>query len=441
VNHEGHEERNQLTPGLRRHSIADGEVEATAGDGAMDWSQIRVLVVEPSDSAGAASGRVFLSARGAHVEVVRDLADALVLLNHTPESHAALVFSVGDFEQDELGPLRAIRALHPETALVACVDAGSRRRGGTALQLGADALLPEPFYGGELLLLIERLTSRIAGRPVAAAEVVEVGTVLEAVSAVEAAPGPDAPAANVEIVAPPLGPAAQPASVPAPPSVTPAEHEAVVGPGSPALQAEPARAPVPEAPREPARAEPTPAADTRPAGPGWGEAAAAGSLRAETDLGGRVLLVNNERLFRELVADVLRQRGYYVTDAADEKQALWCLADADYDAIVVDAQVNGSGQGLRSFRQAAPETPVVAVTSLFSREEEAALREAGAAACLGKPFDIDQLIQVLRGVMKPARPIHPVLTPEEMDALLAPHPEPGANDHLDPDTGSSHSGR
>ena len=345
------------------------------------------------------------------MDLVRDVADALVLLNHTPECHTALVFSVGDFEQDALGPLRAIRDLHPETALIACVDAGSRRRGVTALRLGADALLPEPFYGGELLLLIERLGARIAGGPVAPAEVIEV----------EAAPGPGAPAANVEIVTPPLGPAAQAASAPLSPGVTSTEREAVVGLGSPARQTEPVRAPAPEAPREPAREDLAPAADTRPAGPGWGEAATVGTARAEADLGGRVLLVNNERLFRELVADVLRQRGYFVTDAADEKQALWCLADADYDAIVADGPVAGSGEGIRSFRQAAPETPVVVVTSLTSREEEGALREAGAAACLGKPFDIDQLACVLASVIRPGRPSHSVLTPEEMDALLAPH--------------------
>ncbi len=79
---------------------------------------------------------------------------------------------------------------------------------------------------------------------------------------------------------------------------------------------------------------------------------------------------------------------------------------------------------MKSFREACPETPVVAVTNLASAGDEAALKAAGATACLGKPFDIDQLLGVLESVIRPRRPAHPVLSDAELDALLAPDDEP-----------------
>ena len=162
--------------------------------------------------------------------------------------------------------------------------------------------------------------------------------------------------------------------------------------------------------------------------------AAKAAERAMTEFGavGRVLLVDNERLFRELLADVLRERGYYVADAADEKQALWCLADADFDAIVMEARLNGHGaEGARAFRDACPETPLIVVTSLASRDDEQVLRDAGAALCLGKPFDIDELVNALATVARPRFAPDARLSAAEVNALAPTRPMRVPDEDLD----------
>jgi DNA-binding response OmpR family regulator len=417
----------------------------------MDWTQERVLIADRGDSPAADSAHCVLSAQGAQLDLVGDLADALALLLHGGQDYTALVFRAAGYEPHELGPLRAIRRLHPETAIIVFADAAGRERALLALTLGADALLPEPFYRSELVTLIERAVERIRGRP---RERAEAAPPAESASAgederligagvAEAAEREDTEAASAT-GAPAIPAPAESETATKPPEVEPAPAETEqVFPESgapdeasvsqdrstPETGEEPAAIAAAPAPSEsPAPADAPPEAQTTDEReveaetvPVGRETRAAAEALAEPNHLGRVLLVDNERLFRELLADVLRERGYYVADAADEKQALWRLADGDFDAIVMEARLNGHGaEGVRSFRAACPETPLIVVTSLASRTDESALREAGASLCLGKPFDVSDLVNALRTVMRFHPPTHALLTAEEVNALLAP---------------------
>jgi CheY-like chemotaxis protein len=108
----------------------------------------------------------------------------------------------------------------------------------------------------------------------------------------------------------------------------------------------------------------------------------------------RVLVVDDEPLLRELVADVLRESGFEVRSAANGIQALDLLSGWVPEAIVLDLmmpRLDGIGFTdilLRHPRWAA--IPVLLVTAAYAPHDAA--RRTGARAVLGKPFELDDLI-------------------------------------------------
>ena len=111
-----------------------------------------------------------------------------------------------------------------------------------------------------------------------------------------------------------------------------------------------------------------------------------------------ILVVEDEAPLRALVADILREEGYEVEEARDGAQALDALARPRPDrpsAVVLDMmlpRLDGVSL-LRRLQAEGPRVPVVAMSA--SREHLAAAVHAGARGTIPKPFDIDQLVEVV----------------------------------------------
>src|SRR5258706_15033761 len=84
----------------------------------------------------------------------------------------------------------------------------------------------------------------------------------------------------------------------------------------------------------------------------------------------RVLVVDDERSMREVLAIALRQAGYDVTLADGGAAALERLRDETFDLVVTDLRMRETDgmAGLRAGREHAPETAVVVVTAHASTE-------------------------------------------------------------------------
>ncbi len=112
-------------------------------------------------------------------------------------------------------------------------------------------------------------------------------------------------------------------------------------------------------------------------------------------MNGRILLVDDEDVFREDIASLLRHEGYACDAAASGAEALRIAQREAPDIILSDMVMPGiSGAELvRTLAAACPETPIVVITAHATVETTVDAFRAGATDYLLKPVVIDDLIR------------------------------------------------
>lgn len=113
----------------------------------------------------------------------------------------------------------------------------------------------------------------------------------------------------------------------------------------------------------------------------------------------RVLVVDDEDDIRELLALVLRKKGYDVSSIGDPRAALDLAATVAFDAALLDWSMPVmDGSELCSRLRELPgmrETPILIVTAHTDGETRARATAAGASGFLGKPFSLTHLAEVV----------------------------------------------
>jgi CheY-like chemotaxis protein len=114
----------------------------------------------------------------------------------------------------------------------------------------------------------------------------------------------------------------------------------------------------------------------------------------------RVLLVEDDDDFRELLAELLAGEGFRVSPAASAEEALSALRAGGLDAVVTDLSVPVAG-GLAVARAAKARgpIPVVVVTGHAAHPEVERARGREVDAVLLKPVDPGRLAQAIRRVI------------------------------------------
>ncbi|MBI4013191.1 MAG: sigma-54-dependent Fis family transcriptional regulator [Candidatus Rokubacteria bacterium] len=115
----------------------------------------------------------------------------------------------------------------------------------------------------------------------------------------------------------------------------------------------------------------------------------------------RVLLVDDEPIFRVTLADDLAREGYEVTTASDGAEGLGLIQERAFDVALLDLKLPGvDGLALlQSFRSANPRGLAIMMTAYGTIPSAVAAMKAGAADYLVKPFAIDDLLLLLRGLL------------------------------------------
>jgi two-component system nitrogen regulation response regulator GlnG len=108
-----------------------------------------------------------------------------------------------------------------------------------------------------------------------------------------------------------------------------------------------------------------------------------------------VLVVDDDPHIRHLVELTLLGEGYAVEQAADGPRALERISLSPPSLVLLDLNMPGmSGWEVHArLRESHPQVPVVYMTAHLGASDEA--RVHGAAAYLPKPFDLDDLLQVV----------------------------------------------
>ena len=116
-----------------------------------------------------------------------------------------------------------------------------------------------------------------------------------------------------------------------------------------------------------------------------------------------IVIIDDDLKFCKTLGDILQERGFSVTEVTDPDSFMEKLK-SDSQVVLLDMKLNGiSGLDvLKEIREQYPELPVILVTGY--RKEMTKSIENGlnisAFTCLYKPFQIDELLEVLNKVKK-----------------------------------------
>ena len=122
---------------------------------------------------------------------------------------------------------------------------------------------------------------------------------------------------------------------------------------------------------------------------------------------GRILIMDDEELIRELASDMLINMGYRVTTAIDGAQAIEAYKEAmesesPYDAVIMDLTVPGGMGGAEATRRLMeidPEVKAIVSSGYSNDPVMTGFREYGFKGVIAKPYEITELGAVLQGVL------------------------------------------
>ncbi len=120
-----------------------------------------------------------------------------------------------------------------------------------------------------------------------------------------------------------------------------------------------------------------------------------------------ILVVDDERDIRALIADILQDEGHGVRMAADSDAALGEINTAAPDLIILDIWLKDSRLDgidiLKRVRRDNPAIPVVIISGHGNIEIAVAAIKQGAYDFIEKPFNIDQLLVVVTRALETSR--------------------------------------
>ena len=107
----------------------------------------------------------------------------------------------------------------------------------------------------------------------------------------------------------------------------------------------------------------------------------------------RILIVDDDRDARELIASVLAEAGYTVEVAEDGYAAIEKLGTVRPDLVLTDLRMPGlNGVDLAQRIRAQGDLPVILTTGAETHDLCTASDAYGAVACLTKPINLDELL-------------------------------------------------
>ncbi len=119
----------------------------------------------------------------------------------------------------------------------------------------------------------------------------------------------------------------------------------------------------------------------------------------------RVLVVDDERFIRDVLADFLAMEGYAVRTASDGEAALGELRNRVFDIVVSDLKMPNVGglELLKEINTAYPQTMTVIMTGFGTVETAIDAMKQGAFDYVLKPFKADEIVQVVNRALKQKR--------------------------------------
>jgi two-component system chemotaxis response regulator CheY len=118
----------------------------------------------------------------------------------------------------------------------------------------------------------------------------------------------------------------------------------------------------------------------------------------------RILAVDDSASMRQMVSFTLKTAGFDVTEAKDGSEALAIDKQQGFDAVISDVNMPGMDgitlirelRGLPNYKF----TPLLMLTTESGMDKKVEGKAAGATGWIVKPFNPDQLLAVLKKVIR-----------------------------------------
>ncbi len=120
-----------------------------------------------------------------------------------------------------------------------------------------------------------------------------------------------------------------------------------------------------------------------------------------------ILIVDDERDIRELISDILEDEGFPTRKAANSDECMAKINETEPALLILDIWLKDSQMDgidiLKTVKRDHPEVPVVIISGHGNIEIAVAAIKQGAYDFIEKPFNIDQLMVVIRRAMETSR--------------------------------------
>ncbi|MEM9069041.1 MAG: HD domain-containing phosphohydrolase [Myxococcota bacterium] len=112
----------------------------------------------------------------------------------------------------------------------------------------------------------------------------------------------------------------------------------------------------------------------------------------------RILVVDDEQVIREILADFLSMEGFVVRTAADGSEALVELSRAQYDLVLTDLKMPNMGglELLGAIQKHTPHVVTVIMTGFGTVETAIDAMKRGAYDYILKPFKVEEVVHTIR---------------------------------------------
>ena len=128
-----------------------------------------------------------------------------------------------------------------------------------------------------------------------------------------------------------------------------------------------------------------------------------------------ILVVDDDRELRSLLAEYLQKQGYRVTAVADGKAMRAAINNSHPDVVVLDIMLPGEdGLSLCRDLRARSEIPIIMLTARTDETDRIVGLELGADDYVPKPFNPRELLARIKSVLRRARSMPENLKPDHV---------------------------
>ncbi len=140
----------------------------------------------------------------------------------------------------------------------------------------------------------------------------------------------------------------------------------------------------------------------------------------------QILIVEDDKVARELLDEILRGEGHTVEAVASGDDAIARAGKKDYDLVISDVRLGDSASGfdvLAAFHERAKETPVILITAFGDVTGAMAAIQKGAYDYVSKPFNIGELKLTVSRALERTRLIEEQRAARAREGEKPPHIE------------------